>query len=95
MEDLILEKLSIIIEIMMKILDCSYSEAYEIITKSETYYFLQQRDYSTLHDSPQANLSSIGEELRQKNIAIGYKLTDDGIRDAVWAMRQKNLKKQN
>lgn len=89
-ENVILEKLSIIIDIMMQILNCSYSDAYDVVTKSKTYLFLQQKDYSTLHDSPQANLSSIGKELRDNNIDIGFKLTDNNIRLAMLKMREIN-----
>ncbi|MBQ3164501.1 MAG: hypothetical protein IJC02_08190 [Lachnospiraceae bacterium] len=92
-QDVILEKVSIIIDIMMSILGCSYSEAYEIIVNTKTYHFLQERDYGTLHDSPQANLSSIGEELRQINNDIGNVITDENIKKAMIAMRNANLKK--
>lgn len=92
-ENVILEKVSIIIDIMMLILNCSYSDAYEVITKSKTYSFLQQKDYCTLHDSPQANLSSIGKELRENNIDIGFRITDDNIKLAMIKMREQNLNK--
>lgn len=92
-DNVILEKIAIIIDIMMIILNCSYSDAYDIITKSKTYAFLRQRDYSTLHDSPQANLSLIGKELRENNIEIGYKITDDNIKLAMLKIREQNLNK--
>ena len=92
-KDVICAKVSIIIDTMISILGCSYSEAYEIIVNTKTYHFLQERDYGTLHDSPQANLSSIGEELRQKNNDIGNVITDENIKKAMIAMRNANLKK--
>lgn len=90
-ENVILQKVSIIIDIMMNILNCTYSDAYEIVTNSKTYYFLQQSDYSTLHDSPQANLASIGEELRNQNIPLGNYITNDRIKKAMIDMRKANL----
>lgn len=90
-ESSILEKVAIIIDIMICILGCSYSEAYEIVTKSKTFYYLQQKDYSTLHDSPQANLASIGEELRQNKNALGCKITPENIKKAMLSMREANL----
>ena len=82
-ESVILQKIAIIIDIMMNILNCSYSDAYEVIIKSKTFHYLQQKDYSTLYDSPQANLASIGEELRQSNNPLGYKITEDRIKKAM------------
>lgn len=90
-DDIILEKMSIIIDIMMQITNCSYSDAYSVIIKSEMYHHLKQMDYSTLHDSPQANLSSIGKELREHNISLGLMLTDDNIKKAMLEMRNRNL----
>lgn len=89
-ESVILEKVAIIIDILMIILNCSYSEAYSIITKSKMYYSLQERDYGTLHDSPQANLSSIGVELRQKNNLLGNRITDENIKKAMLSMIERN-----
>lgn len=89
-DNIILERLSIIIDLMITILGCSYSDAYNIITKSKTYYYLKQKDYSTLHDSPQANLSSIGIELREQNIPIGQKITDENIKKAMISMIHLN-----
>lgn len=34
----------------MQILDCRYSDAYAIINKSETYYWLVQKDYAEYRD---------------------------------------------
>ena len=55
------------------------------------YYYLKQQDYGTLYDSPQANLSTIGAELREKNIDIGYKITDKAIKQAMLVMMQRNM----
>jgi hypothetical protein len=90
-DDVVLEKVSIMIDILMQILNCSYSDAYNIIIKSRTYSFLIQKDYSTMHDSPQANLSSIGEELRIANNHLGKNITDENIKVAMLKLRQHNL----
>ena len=92
-DNVILEKISIIIDIMMQITKCSYSDAYSVIIKSEMFYHLKHMDYSTLHDSPQANLASIGAELRRNNNKLGLLLTDDNIKKAMKEMRNSNLKR--
>lgn len=89
--DVINEKAAIIIEIMIEILNCSYSDAYNIVVNTKVYQYMNQLDYSTLHDSPQANLSAIGEELRQNNNRLGNLITDDNIKKAMLSMREKNL----
>lgn len=86
-------RLSIMIELLMEILHCSYSYAYMIITKSETYYYLVQDDYATTYDSPQANLDSIGEELRQQGDTLGSKITAENIIKAMQSIRDRNLRK--
>ena len=86
-------RIAIIIKIIIQIIHCSYSEAREIILKSETFIRLKQGNYSTLYDSPQANLSSIGEELRRSNNRLGLLITDDNIRKAMLETREANLKR--
>ena len=91
-ENMLLEKIAIMIDIMMIILNCSYSDAYGLIVNSKTYNYLKQMDYSTIHDSPQANLSSIGKELRDAGVDTGYSITDNNIKLAMKKMRNDNLK---
>ena len=67
-------------DLLVKILSCTDNEAEEIIKNSETYYWLCKKDYATLYESPQANLSSIGEELRKKNNPLGLLVTDENIK---------------
>lgn len=84
------QRLDIIINIMMQITNCSYSDAYEIIINTSVFKQLEELDYSTLYDSPQANLSSIGKELREKDIELGYLITDANIKKAMFNMRSNN-----
>lgn len=86
------EKLSIMIELLMVILSCSYSDAYVIIVSSKVYSYMENLDYATLHDSPQANLSDIGKELRLSNSSLGNKITDISIKNAVLYLRSLNIK---
>lgn len=92
--NVILEKMSIMIDIMIKILGCEYSDAYGIIIRSKTYSLLQKGNYSALHDSPQANLSSIGQELREsmntEHQKLGNALTDQNIKKAMLLMIEEN-----
>lgn len=92
-EDMIWEKVSIMIEIIMTITNCSYSDAYSIIQKSKTYGYLKERNYAVLHDSPQANLSSIGEELRARQHNLGTLITDANIILAMKKIREVNSEK--
>lgn len=87
--DTILEKIAIMIDIMIEITNCSYSDAYEVIANSETFKHLHRLDYATSYDSPQANLASIGEELRSANNRLGGLITDDSIKEAMSRMREK------
>lgn len=86
------EKLSIMTELLIIILNYDYSEAYDIIVKSQTYKWLKDLDYATMYDSPQANLSSIGEELRASNNPLGTKITDENIKKAM--ISKMDIKKE-
>lgn len=61
------ERLDIIEDILTEILSCTKSDAHNIIIASQMYKNLEKNDYSTIYDSPQANLSSLGQELRESN----------------------------
>lgn len=90
LDDSLLERIAIIIEIVMVITNCSYSDAYELVTNTRTYKFLTIKDYSTIHDSPQANLSSMGNDLRRINNPIGNKITDENIKQAMRILREQS-----
>ncbi len=92
MKEVILEKVAIMIELLITILNCGYSDAFAIITNSETYEYMKNGDYTTLHDSPQANLSEIGLALRKVNNPIGFQITDEKILQAMINLRQQNSK---
>lgn len=84
------KRLDIIEDILIEILSCTKSDAHNIIIASQMYKNLEQNDYSTLYDSPQANLSSLGQELKESNNPLGYSITDDSIRTAMIKMRCNN-----
>lgn len=88
--DSLFERLDIIEDILTKILSCTKSDAHNIITASQMHKNLEQNDYSTLYDSPQANLASLGQELKESNNPLGYSITDDSIRAAMIKMRSNN-----
>lgn len=92
LNNVILEKIAIMIDIMMVILNCSYSDAYSIIQYSKAYTDLKEYNYAQLHDSPQANLADIGEELRMQSNSIGNLLTYENIILAMKKLREINLK---
>lgn len=94
LDGVVLEKIAIMIDIMITMFKCSYSDAYAIISKSEVYRLMKEYNYAILHDSPQANLSMIGEELRLNNNPIGKVITNENIKRAMMIMREKNLKEQ-
>jgi hypothetical protein len=85
------DRLSIMMDVLTQILKCSQSEAHNIIINSETYKWLVDKDYSTLYDSPQANLSSIGQELREHNNSLGRLITDENITTAILKLRNKRV----
>ena len=91
-DDVTLEKVAIMIELIMTITNCRYSDAYKIITKSNVYSRLVSKEYSNVHDSPQANLSSIGVELRANIDHLGDVITDENIIKAFRKLRDINLK---
>lgn len=80
-EEAILEKVSIMIDIMMALFNMSYSDCYALIVASNTYNLMLNGDISALHDSPQANLIEIGKELRNCKNPIGSKLTEETIKE--------------
>lgn len=95
LKDVIGAKVAIMVEIVMHILDCSYSDAYYIIVGSDTYHLMQEQVYKTLHDSPQANLSDIGEELRKAGNKLGQMIADTNIKRAMLQMREENIRKND
>jgi hypothetical protein len=86
-------RLSIMTDILTQILNCTQSEAHSIITNSETYKLLLNKDYSTTYDSPQANLSSIGHELIEHNNPLGNLITDENIINIMSKLRNSEVKK--
>lgn len=86
----LIERIDIIEDMLIEILNCTKSDAHSIVIASQMYKNLEQNDYSTLYDSPQANLSSLGQELRESNNPLGYNITDDNIRTAMVKMRDNN-----
>ena len=80
-QEIIKVKLSILIDIFMKITNYTYEKSYEIIVNTDVYNHLINLDYATLYDSPQANLSDIGKELRNNGIEIGNLITDKVIKE--------------
>lgn len=86
------EKLSIMIDIMIGITNLSYYECYKILEDTYTVKKLHDNNFSIMHDSPQANLSDIGKELRSRGLKIGEKITDDNIIRYTWQTRKRNLK---
>lgn len=85
------EKIAVMLDILVTILSCSYSEAYGIINSSDVYRLLKENNYPTVYDSPQANLSMIGRELRLKNNPVGNIITDANIKRAMQIMRRHNI----
>lgn len=83
------KRLEIIENILTEILNCTKSDVHSIVIASQMYKNLEQNDYSTLYDSPQANLSSLGQESKESNNPLGYSITDDSIRVAMIKMRNK------
>lgn len=85
------EKIAVMLDILVIILNCSYSDAYDIISSSDVYRLLKENNYPTVYDSPQANLSMIGHELRLKNNPVGNIITDTNIKRAMQIMRRRNI----
>ena len=85
--DSLQERISIMTELLKVILNCNERVDNNIISNTQTYKRLVERDYSTLYDSSQANLASIGEELRRNNNLLGGLITDENIRAAMKKIR--------
>ena len=85
------EKIAVMLDILVTLLSCSYSDAFEIISSSNVYKLLKENNYPTVYDSPQANLSMIGQELRLKNNPVGNIITDANIKRAMQIMRRRNI----
>ncbi|WP_026523462.1 MULTISPECIES: hypothetical protein [unclassified Butyrivibrio] len=89
-ENAIMEKLSIMIDIMMAITDYSYSDCYDIITNTRTYQLMVDGDVSALHDSPQASLVEVGKDIRESGNAIGNSITSENIKKYISEVRSLN-----
>ena len=85
------ERLSIMIELLMTIWNCKYSDAYMVIENTRVYNNILSGDYGTTYESPQSNVSRIGDELRHSGNRLGNSVTDDNIRLAVMSIRNKNI----
>lgn len=81
-------KITIMTDILILVLNCSCSDAYEIISSSDVYKILKENNYPTVYDSPQANLSMIGQELRLKNNPVGNIITDENIKRAMQTLKE-------
>lgn len=89
------EKLAIMIDLVMHITGSSYCEAYMLIKASKTYKELENNNFCVMYDSPQANLSAIGDELRALGNPLGNLITDKNIAMTMLRMREINMSKQS
>lgn len=88
------ERLSIMIELLTVIWNCKYSDAFIVIENTKVYNNIAG-DYGTTYESPQSNVSRIGEELRLSGNKLGYAVTDENIRSAVLSIRKMNLRNRS
>lgn len=86
------ERLSIMIELLTIIWNCKYSDAFMVIENTKVYNNILAGDYGTTYESPQSNVSRIGEELRHNGNKLGNVVTDENIRLAVLRIRNRNMK---
>lgn len=89
-----IERLFIMIELLTVIWNCKYSDAFIVIENTKVYNNnnILAGDYGTTYESPQSNVSRIGEELRLSRNKLGYAVTDENIRLAVLSIRNRNMK---
>lgn len=85
-EEVLDEKLEIMIDIISTILDFEREVSLSMIKSTEIYASLVQEDFRTSYGSPQENVEDIGRELVSKGHKIGQFLTADNIRKAMLCM---------
>ena len=87
-------RIQLMIDIIIRIINCTQSEAHEIIMKSEVYRRLKAGDYATLYQSIPCCIDDIGIELRKQNSPLGNQITSDNIIKVIVEMREDNLKRK-
>ena len=74
-ENSILEKISIMIDMLMGMFGITYTLGYSLIRRSNLFRLLISGDYSTLYDSPQASLIELGKEPQ----FLKYNINEDSV----------------
>lgn len=88
----VVSKVSSIIEILMKMLNCSYTDAFKIVAESSVFKAFIEGDNATLYQSAPCCIEDIGRELRTKGIPCAMLFSSENITKAILAVREENNK---
>lgn len=87
-------KLSCILEIIIEMFNCSFSEAYSLIHNTLTFKAIISGDKATLYQSASCCVEDIGKELRDNQIKAGYLFTKEHINNSIMQVRKNNTTKK-
>ena len=86
------DKIGRIIEIMMPLLNCDYSQAHKILKTTRTYRAIYEGDGATLYQSAACCVEDIGRELCAINSPYATYFTNERINFALDQVRDYNIK---
>lgn len=85
-----LNKLQNIIEIIMVLLNCNYTFAFNLVKDTDLYQALVERDYATMYQSAPCCVEDIGRELLQKGNPYAVYFNNNRINNAISHIRNEN-----
>lgn len=88
------DKIINIIEIIMELLNCSYTKAFNIARKSEVFEALYEGDQATLYQSAPCCVEDIGRELQSKGDKLADYFSENNINNTINKVRQRNIEKK-
>lgn len=84
-----------IIEILMEVLGCSYTQAYNIVKDTSTFRVLNEEDGATLYQSAPCCVEDIRKKLALKDAKYKSEFTQESINNTIDRIKERNSNKEN
>lgn len=79
-----------IIEILMEVLNCSYTQAYVIVRKSNIFKSFNEGDKAALYQSAPCCIEDIGKELILRDSSFAKYFSQENINKSINTIRKRN-----
>lgn len=83
-----------IIEILMEVLGCSYTQAYNIVRSTSMFRAFNEGDRAALYQSAPCCVEDIGRELASTNNSLALFFSQENINKAIDTIRIRNKSMQ-